>query len=437
VTAPAEAETGISNPGTVTSGSSVTVSAKIDNAVRAELQVAAPGGAYQTIASGGNLLGQTRLSNSVDIPHNGVYKVRLKGSITGTIYDAQSFRVRIPPAAPRGLRASASGNKLVVRWNRGVDNDLSGYQIAASRAASRTASTSSLCSGASCATTMSLPSGAVGTVGAYVRALRSDGSGGVVRSDASSTRTTIPSGTRGSGGAVTPTPGFGGGATGVPGTSSVNPLNPLQSNSPITLPTVGPEGTTPGFQYPTPAPEVAGPEQNAPNAKNVSATSPLQWGKSLAIALILLVIAAHLSMRTRRLRTAEAGSGRGGSRARVREARKQIVRAEAAAKPGQPVGTAEAAATEAAATEAAATEAAATEATATEATAVAQDAGTRTAGPSSVRSKAGKSRSKTGPGASQGPRSEAGVAGRRSADKATKASGRQGSGSYRGRRRAQ
>jgi len=331
---PAEAGSEISGPGTVTSGSSVTVSAQIDNVVRVELQVAAPGGGYKAIDSGGNLLGETRLSNRVDIPRNGIYNVRLRGSVTGKVYETKNFTVRVPPSAPRGVRASASGGKVTVRWSRGAEDDLAGYEVAAGGARSRSASPSALCSGSACATTLSLPSSTSGQVGVSVRALRPDGSGGTVRSSPSSSRVTIPPGStaarltgQGTGGS-----GPRSGATGVP---SLDPLNPLQNNSSINLPTADPGGSA-GFEYPAPGPEVADPGQAGAATENVSATSSLEWGKSLAIALILLIVAAHLGTWTRRTRVAQALAGRssriGAGRERVRTARERIARAEAEAR---------------------------------------------------------------------------------------------------------
>ncbi|WP_157419744.1 hypothetical protein [Actinomadura kijaniata] len=99
-----------------------------------------------------------------------------------------------------------------------------------------------------------------------------------------------------------------------------------------------PPGSTPGFTYP--APQVLG--TSAPKATNAAATDSLQWGKSIGIALILLVIAAHLGTWTRRLRVAQAGvsdkgmaarmARAGVGRKRVARQREQIARAEALAK---------------------------------------------------------------------------------------------------------
>jgi hypothetical protein len=299
VTAPAQAATGITAPGaeTITKGSTVKVSARADNMLNAALQLAAPGsGDFETIASGGNLLGTTNLSKTVGIARNGVYQVRLVGGVTGATYDSRRFTVRVPPATPEGLRTSASGQKIVVRWKRGLESDLTGYKVAATGARTQTGSTEDMCADTGCMTTMTLPAGAAGQIPVFVKALRSDGAGGTVASKVATSKVDLA---RTAGGL----PAAGG--PGLPGLPPSVPLNQLQTNAPMTLPSVTPDGATPGFQYPVPAPEVAAPAQPAPAA----AAASLQWGKSLATALILLVIAAHLSTWTRRVRMAEARSG--------------------------------------------------------------------------------------------------------------------------------
>jgi hypothetical protein len=167
-----------------------------------------------------------------------------------------------------------------------------------------------------------------------VRARRSTGKGGSLYSSASSA-SAVMSGTTGdlpSGTAPSLPSG-----TGAPSTST--PLTPFNNESPVTLPSVQPDGATPGFAYP--APKIA---TDAPKAVNVAATDRLQWGKSVGIALILLVVAAHLGTWTRRLRVSQAAASslgtaariaRGGSgRTRVKKAREKIARAEAIAKTG-------------------------------------------------------------------------------------------------------
>jgi hypothetical protein len=85
-------------------------------------------------------------------------------------------------------------------------------------------------------------------------------------------------------------------------------LNPLNGASPFSLPPVAPDGSQ--FQYPSPDPQVAAPPSQ-PMARNVSQTTPIKWGQSLAIALVLLIISAHLGMWSRRQRLAAAGVSSG------------------------------------------------------------------------------------------------------------------------------
>ncbi|MGH3374084.1 MAG: hypothetical protein ACRDP6_05050 [Actinoallomurus sp.] len=130
-------------------------------------------------------------------------------------------------------------------------------------------------------------------------------------------------GSRGSAGGASPLPGgtMGGGSTGV----NNYPLSPLNGASPFSLPPVGPDGAAQGFQYPSPDPQVASPPSQ-PVARNVTETTPVKWGQSLAIALVLLVISAHLGMWSRRQRLAvegprstSGGSGRWAGRKNARK----------------------------------------------------------------------------------------------------------------------
>jgi hypothetical protein len=108
------------------------------------------------------------------------------------------------------------------------------------------------------------------------------------------------SGSRG-GSPVLPPPGNGGAGGNDYG------LTPLNSASPFSLPTVAPNGTGLGFEYPTPDPQVASPPSR-PAAHKVSETTPIKWGPSLALALVLLLISAHLGMWSRRQRLAAEGA---------------------------------------------------------------------------------------------------------------------------------
>jgi hypothetical protein len=99
------------------------------------------------------------------------------------------------------------------------------------------------------------------------------------------------------------------GSTGSGGAGANNfGLNPLNGASPFSLPSVAPDGSGQGFQYPSPDPQVAAPPPSQPQARNVSETTPIKWGQSLAVALVLLVISAHLGMWSRRQRLAAEGA---------------------------------------------------------------------------------------------------------------------------------
>ncbi|MFL5912180.1 MAG: hypothetical protein ACJ768_16590 [Gaiellaceae bacterium] len=132
----------------------------------------------------------------------------------------------------------------------------------------------------------------------------------------------------------------GGGAlpSGSPGSGNAGgnnyPLMPLNSASPFSLPSVAPDGTGTGFVYPTPEPEVASPPSR-PVARNVSQTTPIKWGQSLALALVLLVISAHLGMWSRRQRLAAEGAHT------TRKNRRAPRKGEAAAFTAEPASPAE------------------------------------------------------------------------------------------------
>ncbi|HEY0537569.1 MAG TPA: hypothetical protein VGD53_04335 [Actinoallomurus sp.] len=157
----------------------------------------------------------------------------------------------------------------------------------------------------------------------------------------SPTRSSAPSGTpRASGGTLAP-----GGAGALPGGGAGNglsgsnyALNPLNGASPFSLPSVAPDGSGLGFEYPSPDPQVASP-LSQPVARNVSENTPIpiKWGQSLAIALVLLVISAHLGMWSRRQRLAAEGprtdGGKRISRKKARRANATVTETSALAEP--------------------------------------------------------------------------------------------------------
>ncbi|MFB4300454.1 hypothetical protein [Actinomadura sp. NTSP31] len=318
------------NGAVITSGSSVTIKAHYDFALKMQLRVDGPG-IGDTFLKESSWAGD--LSAPLELRRNGKYKAYLKGSLTGQIYDSNTFTVRIAPAAPTGVSASVSGGKAVVKWNRGYEDDLLGYALSGSGVASKSGSLASLCSGTECRASLSLTKSS-GTVSVGVRARRSTGTGGSLYSSTSTASAVAGSGTGSLPSGSAPSLPSG---TSAPGTST--PLTPFNNESPVTLPSVQPDGATPGFTYP--APKIA---TDAPKAVNVASTDRLQWGKSVGIALILLIVAGHLGMWTRRLRVTQVGASslgtaariaRGGTgRRRVKNARAQIARAEAIAKTG-------------------------------------------------------------------------------------------------------
>ncbi|GAB2802317.1 hypothetical protein GCM10027176_03550 [Actinoallomurus bryophytorum] len=134
-------------------------------------------------------------------------------------------------------------------------------------------------------------------------------------STAKPTQTSVPSknprhtgaGGNASPGAMGPLPTGGTGSGSGAGANNFG-LNPLNGASPFSLPSVAPDGSGQGFQYPSPDPQVAAPPPSQPQARNVSETTPIKWGQSLAVALVLLVISAHLGMWSRRQRLAAEGA---------------------------------------------------------------------------------------------------------------------------------
>jgi hypothetical protein len=290
------AGTGIMSPGgnaVITSGSSTTVAAHLDLLATGDLYVRGPGTGGDRKIGGG--VGPKDISGRVNTSQNGAYVVTLKG-LLGTI-DQRTFYVRVPPARPSGVDASVSEQKLVVRWNRGHESGLTGYDVFVGGALQRQGSPGALCAGDVCSTALSLPASS-GRVGVGVRARRSNGTGGTIASGLSTASVALPASAALAGGRAP--------AAGLP-SASANPLLPLPGSSPLSLPTVAPDGQVPGFQYPTPGPQVADPQTNL-SAQKSSSGGVMRWGKSVALALILLIVAAHLGAWTRRLRLAQASA---------------------------------------------------------------------------------------------------------------------------------
>jgi hypothetical protein len=114
-------------------------------------------------------------------------------------------------------------------------------------------------------------------------------------------------------------------------------LKPFNGSSPFSLPSVAPDGSDPALQYPTPDPQVASPPAR-PLARNVAETTPIKWGQSLAVALVLLLLSAHLGMwsRHQRLVTEGARNARSGKAATRKKSRRAatVAAADASAPTG-------------------------------------------------------------------------------------------------------
>lgn len=97
--------------------------------------------------------------------------------------------------------------------------------------------------------------------------------------------------------------GIGSGAGAGIGTGDVPTTQPLGSN-PFSLPSLAPNGSGIGFQYPTPDPQIAEPAAKQVRADDAAASTPIKWGQSIAAALVLLLLSAHFGMWSRRQRLA-------------------------------------------------------------------------------------------------------------------------------------
>ncbi|GAA0939440.1 hypothetical protein GCM10009550_07970 [Actinocorallia libanotica] len=239
---------------------------------------------------------------------NGTHRVRLEAT-SGLWWDAASstFQMKVPASAPSGVTASASGNKVTVRWQKGSEPDLTGYTLSGDLG---TRNVSAGSCGAQCSVTLKASAGGQATI--QVVAKRS----GAAPSGAT-TRTVRLKGTaaqpQAPGNGNAPVPGPGPSYAPPPGTGQ-NPVFPTVAPNPPGFSTENPEVT---MVYPTPTdPAVLDPSvvsMDNTGLTDTLADESLQWGKSVAIALVLLLCAAHLGAWTRSLRAVKA-TGPGGVR---------------------------------------------------------------------------------------------------------------------------
>jgi hypothetical protein len=270
---------------------------------------------------------------------NGPVRVELKSpTLLPWDEDRSTFRMAVPASAPSGVTAAVKGNKVTVRWQKGSEPDLTGYTLSGDLG-TRNISASSC--GAQCSVTLTAPATASGQATIQLVAKRA----GAAPSGAT-TRTVKVQGT---GPAAPPNSGNNGNGNGAPAPApGGNYTVPNPAQSPI-FPTVAPNPD--GFStdnpevsivYPTPTDPV-GADPSLVSMDNTGLTGTLadeslQWGKSVAIALVLLLCAAHLGTWTRRLRAARAdvpGGLRvvpGSAHARVEANRMHIEAALAAAR---------------------------------------------------------------------------------------------------------
>lgn len=307
---PAAADTRISHPtdGAVIRDASVTIRADADT------------------FAGRLLLNGTKVAEARGALHhridahavrNGGYTAVLEQrGLTGLLWyrrDQVDFTLRVAPRTPADARVDVDGRKVTLRWSRGAEPDLQGYEITSANETKRGSNgekrvvekdtAGALCSGSTCSTSVTVPSSVTGTITYSVRARRADGAGGSLLSDPARLTVAFPG--EGGPGAVAGSEqaARGSAAAGAGG------LDGRTGTPSLSLPRVPPGGAPGPFPYPTPDPEVAAPPGISPDA--ASGDSP-QLALSLATALVILLGFTHVGMwmRRRRLAVAAAPVGR-------------------------------------------------------------------------------------------------------------------------------
>lgn len=244
-------------------------------------------------------------------------------------------------------------------------------------------------------------------------------------------------------GSAPPLPGgSGSGAGGIP------TMQPLGSN-PFSLPSVGPDGSGIGFQYPTPDPQIAAPAAKQVRAGDASASTPIKWGQSIAAALVLLLLSAHFGMWSRRQRlaaeahTAQPGPGgrssrsfraggkapRGGGPTTGRRRRRPPVTEPV------PAGTGASGLAEGGAATGTSTSGAAEADTATRPSVPGAAEGDMAAGPSVASAAQGRKAARSSDSAETGATTWRGAAAQKSSSASDAEDAASGAGDYRGRRR--
>ncbi|MQA83096.1 MAG: hypothetical protein GEV03_00340 [Streptosporangiales bacterium] len=339
--APASAATGIVSPSdgaTFTGGSGVGIKAQVDGLLTSgKLMLRRPTeDSFTTVDRGsGTLSYQLPLTGSRAAP-NGTYTVRLETGVLvlhGT-QGKRTFTVRVPARQPTGLSAEArSPQEVRLQWNRGSEPDLVSYDVLTSdgQAVRTGLSAGRICGSSLCSTTVTAPAGSAGgTVGFTVRAHRSTapGSSDTVASPRSQSATVNLPGQASPSPSVTasgvsPAPGASASSSAA-GASPHPRLQPLSStsSSPLGLPPIGgSQGNSGSQSFSAPLPELpsegpGGGEASGPGGAPTSwtaVTGSAQWLKTVAVVLILLLVAAHMGGLRRRHRSRTIGQFRGHS----------------------------------------------------------------------------------------------------------------------------
>ncbi|MGH3321075.1 MAG: hypothetical protein ACRDN9_12995, partial [Streptosporangiaceae bacterium] len=273
---------------------------------------------------------------------NGTYTVTLRsGLLLQHKRDQQAFRLKVPPQTPAGVRARRAGpRQVLLRWKKGSAGDLASYDVlsASGRLLAKRLPVSHTCHGGECAAVLDVsPDNAGQKVGFRVRARRhtAPGSAATIASGPSSVASVVlpdppsakPRITHTQG--VPPPPS---GSTPMSPPSIGNPhptlpdglarpkidlpkLRPLASTSALKLPDVAKNSNDvfkPRLTYPTPKLPQASPASSSgqPRAQasdeQAAVLQATDWWKSVALGLVLLLVAAHLGAWSWRVRPAPA-----------------------------------------------------------------------------------------------------------------------------------
>lgn len=356
--APAAASSGdITSPSdhaVVTQGSSVRIFADLDLVEQAKLRLRGPADeSFHTVDEG-----QGELEYNLDIScpdyagpcsgrepaPNGTYTVQVVQTgllLSGGVDDRQTFTLRVPPRRPSAVSIRVEdADSVRIRWDRGAEPDITGYVVVdASGSKVQRVSAAEGCDDGSCATVVQVPASRKGERVAYtVRARRSvePGSDATVASapsdqvavavpPASPSPTSRIMGEAADAAAEATSEAEPSAAARPDGAQATLPhVEPLAAHSRLPLLEItalrngefrqGPGYPLPLLPSPTPraggqadalsAPALDSGQDTAPPRSMTSAIgmAPSEWWKTVALGLVLLLVAAHLGAWTWRTR---------------------------------------------------------------------------------------------------------------------------------------